>query len=182
MKRVGALICVMIMAVAVLAPAAFAANDAEATMAQKAGFALIESSPEDGATGVAVDNLSVKIKFSKDMRPKDADMRKSNAKKFVLTDSENNKVPVKVYYSDETEGLLLVAADVYSGNKTRAIKSDEEYTLTISKDLQATDGTTLGEQTTITMKTLNQSRSTMIYMVLMVLMMGGMIFFVIRGT
>ena len=88
-----------------------------------------------------------------------------------------------VYYSEEEEGLLLVAADTFSGkNKNQRVQGDVKYTLTIGRNLQAADGTTLGDQQTITMKTLNQGRSTAIYMILMILMMAGMVFFTVRGT
>lgn len=183
MKRIGAIVCVMMMAVAMLAPACLAADKEGTDAVNKTGFTMVSSSPEDGAEGVAVDNLSVKITFSKAMVPKNKKIRNSNAKQFKLKDSEGQKIPVKVYYSDEEEGLLLVAADTFSSKKNaKSIKGDEQYVLTIGKDLKATDGTTLGQKQTISLKTLNQGRSTAIYMILMVLMMGGMIFFTIRGS
>lgn len=186
MKRISAIVCVMMMAVTMLAPAAFVANDDKVTSdgaANKSGFELVQSSPEDGTEGVAVDNLSVKLTFSKEMTPKNDNVRRANEKQFKLTDAKGHKIPIKVYYSEEEEGLLLVAADTFSGkNKNQRIKGDEKYVLTIGRNLKATDGTTLGDQQTIEMKTLNQGRSTAIYMILMVLMMGGMIFFTIRGT
>ncbi|MGN0702546.1 MAG: Ig-like domain-containing protein [Lentihominibacter sp.] len=182
MKRIGAIVCAMMMVMALAAPAVFAASDNGAGAADKSGFTMISSSPEDGTEGVAVDNLSVKIYFSKDMKPKNDKVRKANAKEFKLKDSEGSKIPVRVYYSDEEEGLLLVAADTFSSKDTDKIKSDETYTLTIGEGLQASDGTKFGKTQTISLKTLNQSRSTFIYMILMVLMMVGMVFFTIRGT
>lgn len=184
MKRISAIICVMMLAVTMLAPTAFAANNNDSeSAADKSGFELVQSSPEDGTEGVAVDNLSVKITFSKAMKPKNKSIRKANEKQFKLKDEDGNRIPVKVYYSEEEEGLLLVAADTFSGkNKNQKVRGDVRYTLTIGRNLQATDGTTLGEQQTISMKTLNQGRSTAIYMVLMFLMMGGMIFFTVRGS
>ena len=41
------------------------------------------------------------------------------------------------------------------------------YTLTIGKNLQAADGSKLGEQETIKFKTLDQQKSTRVYMILM---------------
>lgn len=182
MRRISAFVCVIMMAICIIAPAAFAA-DSDVNAAGNTGFTIVSSSPEDGAQGVAVDNLSVKIYFSKDMQPKSKAVRKANAKQFKLKDAEGNKIPIHIYYSDEEEGLLLVAADSFNtDNEDEQIKGDMEYTLTIGSGLQATDGTLLGHQETITMKTLNQGRSTMIYMVLMVLMMVGMVFFALRGT
>lgn len=183
MRRISAFICVMMMAITMLAPAAFAADNNNDAAANTSGFKIVSSSPEDGAEGVAVDNLSVKIYFSKAMMPKNKNIRKANAGQFVLKDENGNKIPVKVYYSEEEEGLLLVAADTFSsGNKNQKVKGDTKFILTIGSKLQASDGTMLGQQETISMKTLNQSRSTMIYMILMGLMMAGMVFFTIRGN
>lgn len=183
MKRISAIVCAMMMVMALAASSVLAANNSDAgKAADKSGFTIVSSSPEDGAEGVAVDNLSVKIYFSKDMKPESSKIRKANAKQFKLKDSEGNKIPVKVYYSEEEEGLLLVAADTFSSKDTEKIKSDEQYDLSIGAGLQAADGTKLGEAQTISVKTLNQSRSTFIYMILMVLMMVGMVFFTIRGA
>ena len=66
MRKAGALICVIIMTVLLMAPAAFAAEDGDSAAAAKTDLEIVSSSPEDGATGVAVDNLSVKIRFNKD--------------------------------------------------------------------------------------------------------------------
>lgn len=182
MRRISAFICVIMMAICMMAPAVFGA-DADGDTAGNAGFTIVSSSPEDGAQGVAVENLSVKIYFSKDMQPKNKTVREANAKQFKLKDAEGHKIPIHIYYSDEEEGLMLVAADSFdTDDENKQVKGDMEYTLTIGSGLQATDGTLFGHQETITMKTLNQGRSTMIYMVLMVLMMVGMIFFALRGT
>ena len=184
MKRICAFICVAMIAVTMLAPACFAANDID-TNANKTTLTLESSSPENGAKGVAVDNFSIKMYFSKDVQPKNKNIRAANAKMFRLTDSEGNRVPVRVYYSSDEEGLMLVAADLISEDKNgdkAKIKGDEEYTLTIKGGFEAADGSTLGKTETVTVKTLNQARSTAIYMVLMVAMMGGMVFFTIRST
>ena len=120
MKRVSAIICVIMMAVALMAPAAFAAEDtSDSAAAAKTDLELVYSSPEDGATGVAVDNLSVKMRFNKDVTPASDDIRKSNAKQFKMVDAEGSKIPVKVYYSEKDEGMILVAADVYSGGSSK---------------------------------------------------------------
>lgn len=182
MKRAGALICAILIAVAMMAPAAFAEDNDNASAAAKTDLEMISSSPEDGATGVAVDNLSVKMRFNKDVLPSSADIRKANAKQFKLVDSEGNKIPIKVYYSEDEEGLILVAANVYSGKTKNSIKGDETYTLLVGRNFQATDGSTTGQQIKISMTTLNQGRSTFIYMILMVLMMVGMVFFTLRST
>ena len=182
MRKAGALRCVIIMTVLLMAPAAFAAEDGDSAAAAKTDLEIVSSSPEDGATGVAVDNLSVKIRFNKDVYPKSDEIKAANAKQFKLVDSEGKKVPLKVYYSDKEEGLILAAADVYSGKNKNTIKGDVTYTLNVGRNFQAADGSTMGQKVTISMTTLNQGRSTAIYMILMVLMMVGMVFFTLRST
>lgn len=117
MKRIGAIVCVMMMAASMFAPACMAAEREGADALDKTGF-TIRVFTEDGSEGVAVDNLSVKITFSKDMKPKNKKIRKENAKQFKLKDSDGHGIPLKVYYSDEEEGLILIAADTFSA-KTR---------------------------------------------------------------
>ena len=187
MKRASALICALIVAVFMMAPAAFAADTDDAAAdkgaaAAKTDLELVNSSPEDGATGVAVDNLSVKMRFNKDVTPSSNDIRKANAKQFKMVDSDGKKIPLKVYYSEKEEGLILVAADVYDGSSKNRIKGGADYTLTVGRNFQATDGSTTGQQIAVKMTTLNQGRSTAIYMLLMVLMMAGMVFFTVRST
>ncbi len=188
MKRISALVCAMIIAVCMMAPAGFAAATpaaAGASAVTDPGFELVTSSPQDGDTGVAVDNFSVKIYFSKEMLPKSKAIRSANDKQFKLTDEEGESIPVKVYYSEKERkrGLMMVAAD-YSNNNEKdvQIKGATEYTLTIGDGLQAADGSTYNQTTTIKVKTLNQQRSMIVYMILMVAMMGGMVFFTMRST
>lgn len=182
MKRIGALVCLMIMVVSVLAPASFAANDDNS---QKTGFAIVESIPHDKDTGVSVENLSVKITFNQDVMPANDKVRKSNAKQFKLTDEKGKEIPIKVYYSDQETGLLMVVSDVRNRDARRndtGIDGDMNYTLTINKNLQAADGSKLGTVETIKFKTLDQQKSTRVYMILMAVMMVGMIVFTTRAA
>lgn len=182
MKRIGALVCLMIMVVSVLAPASFAANDDNS---QKTGFAIVESIPHDKDTGVSVENLSVKITFNQDVMPANDKVRKSNAKQFKLTDENGKEIPIKVYYSDQETGLLMVVSDVRNRDARRndtGIDGDMNYTLTINKNLQAADGSKLGTVETIKFKTLDQQKSTRVYMILMAVMMVGMIVFTTRAA
>ena len=56
---------------------------------------------------------------------------------------------------------MMVVSDIVDTDIQ--IQGNTEYTLTIGEDLQATDGTTLGHEETIEFRTLDQSRSTMVY-------------------
>lgn len=182
MKRIGALVCLMIMMVSVLAPAAFATEDANA---QKTGFSIEQSIPHDKDEGVSVENLSVKIYFNKDVMPANDKIEQKNAKQFKLTDKNGKNVPIKVYYSDKEEGLLMVVSNVHSKEARKAnsvIQGDMKYTLTISEGLQAADGSKLGTVEKITFKTLDQAKSTKVYMILMAIMMVGMIVFTTKSA
>lgn len=182
MKRISALICVIMMVAIAIAPACFAADDA-AKASSKSGFGILSTSPEDGKTGVAVDNFSVKIYFDKDVKPVNKKTKELNAKQFVLKSEDGVRIPVKVYYSDDETGLLMVAADVVgTKDKDKMIKGNVEYTLTIKPGFTAADGTSFNKKETIVLKTLDQQKSTMVYMVLMFAMMGGMVFFTVRST
>lgn len=175
MKRIGALVCLVMMMVAVLAPASFATEEANS---QKTGFAIESSIPHDKDKGVSVENLSVKIYFTQDVMPANEQIEKKNAKQFKLTDADGKNIPIKVYYSDKEEGLLMVVSNIHSKDARKAnsiIQGDMNYTLTIGKNLQAADGTKLGTEETIKFKTLDQQKSTTVYMILMAVMMVGMV-------
>ncbi len=172
----------MIMMVSVLAPAAFATEDANA---QKTGFAIVESIPHNKDEGVSVENLSVKISFNQAVTPANGEIEKKNAKQFKLTDADGKEIPIKVYYSDKDENLLMVVSNVRSKDARRTnsiIQGDMKYTLTIGEKLQAADGSKLGEAETITFKTLDQQKSTKVYMILMAVMMVGMIVFTTKSA
>ena len=182
MKRIGALVCLMIMMVSVLAPAAFATEDVNA---QKDGLAIVESIPHNKDEGVSVENLSVKIKFNKDVMPANDKIEQKNAKQFKLADKNGKEVPIKVYYSDKEEGLLMVASNIRSKEARKAnsiIQGDMKYTLTIGEKFQAADGSKLGAVETISFKTLDQAKSTKVYMILMAVMMVGMIVFTTKSA
>ena len=179
MKRVSALICLMIMAVSILAPSCFAAKETANTQ-KGANFNIEKTTPENNAKNVSVENLSVKIYFDTEMLPKDKASREANAKQFKLTDKKGKKIPIKVYYSHKEEGLVMVVSDTVK--KDIQIEGDTEYDLTIGKNLTSTDGTKMGVSHKLHFKTLDQKGSTRIYMIMMVVMIVGMIFFSSRSA
>ncbi len=178
MKRISALVCLMIMAISILAPSCFAANTADTQAGNN--FKIESTTPENNAKNVSVENLSVKIYFDTKMLPKDKASREANAKQFKLTDKDGKKVPIKVYYSHKEDGLVMVVSDTI--NKDIQIEGNTEYDLTIGKNLTSTDGTKLGTTQTLHFKTLDQKGSTRIYMIMMGVMMVGMIFFSSRSA
>ena len=180
MKRIGALVFALMLVVTMLAPACLA----EKTSATKNidNLRIVSSSPEDGKEGAAVDNLSFTIQFDRDVQPASDTIKKSNVQQVSIVSEDGVKIPYKVYYSHDKEGLIMVAADVVGAGKDKQIKGGMKYVLTLNRDFQATDGSTLGSAQTITITTLNQQRSMAVYMILMVAMMGGMVFFTVRST
>lgn len=179
MKRIGALVCLMIMVISVLAPSCFAAKDSAAASG-KTNFKIVSSTPKDGENNVSVENLSVKLYFDTEMVPESKAVRDANAKQFKLTDSKGHKIPIKVYYSHKEKGLMMVASDIVDTDIK--IKGKSDYTLTIGKNLKASDGSELGAPVKLTFKTLDQEGSTKVYMAMMAVMMVGMIFFTTRSA
>lgn len=179
MKRTGAIVCLIIMALTMLAPASFAAKT-DAAAAGTSNFKILSSTPEDDAKGVSVENLSVKIYFDTDMLPKTEKARKANNKQFTLTDPDGKKLPIKVYYSHKEKGLLMVVSDNVDNDVE--IKGATKYKLTIGSDLKSTDGTKFGKTETISFTTLDQSKSTTVYMIMMGVMIVGMVFFTSRSA
>ena len=177
MKRTGALVCLIIMVVSMFAPAVFAEDNSENSVLK-----IESSTPENNATGVSVENLSVKIYFNKEILPESKAVKESNAKQFKLTDADGNKIPIKVYYShkEKSEGLLMVVSDVIDSDIE--IKGNTDYSLTIGKNFEATDGTKLGTVQKIDFKTLDKSKSTTVYTIMMIVMIVGIIFFSSRSA
>lgn len=176
MKKIISIVCLMLMSVAVLAPAAFATTQTGSTDT----FNLKSSIPKSGAENVSVENLSVKIYFDTDMVPATKSAREANEKNFKLTDPKGKKIPIKVYYSHKEEGLVMVVSDIVK--KDIKIASNVNYKLSISENLKSAEGASLGKTETIKFKTLDQAGSTKVYMIMMAVMIVGMIYFTSRST
>lgn len=167
MKRIGAIVCLCIMLFAMSASACFAKQD---------GLIIEKQYPEDGATGTSVENVSIKVWFNQDVRPKDQNARKANKKHIKLVDEKGKSLPIYVAYSPDEEGLMMVLT-----SDDTTVKSDSKYTLTIDPGFKATSGQTLASQDKVSFTTLNQSRAMTINMLMMVVMVVGMIFFSSRS-
>ena len=178
MKRVSALVIAMLLALTMIAPASMAAKD---TKSDGSVLKIETSTPEDGAKGVSVENLSVKLTMNKEMCSITKAQKKHNQSVIKLTDPKGKKIKVTAYYSPDYPNQVMIVSAV-SNSKTQRFDSATEYTLTIGKSFTSADGRTIADKQVISFTTLNQTRSMAIYMVLMVLMMGGMIFFTTRSA
>ncbi len=165
MKRTGVILCLAALIVMITASVCFGAQSLEIT----------DTYPADGQDNTTIENMCVKIWLNNEMGNEKSE--KANEDCFEITDNKGKKVPTRVFYNPEDPKQIMVLADT---TKNLNIKDNTEYTLTISGDLTDNDGNTLGHEQTVTFKTLNQSQSTQIYMLMMVVMFGGMFFFTSR--
>ena len=167
MKRTGVLLCLLLMMMLMSASVCFA---------EEGGLKIEAQYPENGATGTAVENASLKIWFNQDVRPQSEQVRQANAKAIKLVDEKGKNIPIYVAYSPDEEGLMMVLSD-----NSAQIQGDTEYTLTIDPSFQAASGNTLAEGDKVSFTTLNQSQATTVNMIMMGVMMVGMIFFTSRS-
>jgi hypothetical protein len=161
MKKLGAILTLAALMVLLSANVVFAGS-----------LTIDETYPRDGSKGASIENLGVKIYFSNDMS--EEVVGEANKNCFGLYDEENNELPIKVLYNDNEHGVVLVLLDTASDDTIR-VKSNSEYTLKISGNVIDDQGNSLGKDTSISFKTLNQSTNTWISMGMMVVMFGGMI-------
>ena len=165
MKRVS--LVAMLTAIMIMAASAFCFADG--------GFDLTSSYPEDGQTNTSMENLGVKLSFSKPINSEAA--KKANADKLAIYDEDGKAIPVKILFSDEENGLALVLADVDEGF---VAKNNSEYRLVISGELVDNDGDVLGADKTVTFKTYNQRVNNMVNMAMMFIMFGGIMVLSLR--
>lgn len=165
MKK-GSLIA-LLAAIMIMASSAFSFAASELT--------LVSSYPENGQTNTSIENLGVKLTFSNPINSEEAVA--VDESKFSIIDSDGETVPIKVLFSDDDDGLVLVVADSDEGF---IAKNNTDYTLTIDADLVDNEGNTLGTAQTITFKTYNQKVNNMVNMGMMFVMFGGIMFFSIR--
>ena len=165
MKRVS--LVAMLTAIMIMAASAFCFADG--------GFDLTSSYPEDGQTNTSMENLGVKLTFSKPINSEAA--KKANADKLAIYDEDGKAIPVKILFSDEENGLALVLADVDEGF---VAKNNSEYRLVISGELVDNDGDVLGADKTVTFKTYNQRVNNMVNMAMMFIMFGGIMVLSLR--
>ena len=159
MKRAGRILSLVIATLMLCTAVCFA--DGIAT----GNFNLVDEYPRDGATGAAMENVGVKLyfdtEFSEDV------LKDKNDNAFQLVDPDGNSFPLMVLYvpkedikEEGVKGIILVLLDNTGDNADVKVASNTEYTLKISKDLTADNGSTLGKDTAVTFRTMNQQANT----------------------
>ena len=170
MKKTGAIACLAMLIVMLTASFSFGAEALQVT----------RTFPEDGAKGTTKDNMCVKVYFNNDVGNDVS--RKANEDKFQIVDENGKSWPSVIYYSDKNPKYALILIDTTKVKTTgkNSIKDNTEYTCTIKAGFTDNKGNKLSQDYNVTFRTLNQGRNTMIYMVMMVLMFGGMMLFTFR--
>lgn len=173
MKRTGIIACLTILIVMMTASICFGAED----------FKITQTYPVDGDKGTTKDNMCVKVYFNKSVGNDKS--RKANEGKFTIKDADGKEYPTLIRYNKKNDKYVLFLLDTTKVNVNDAkkgVKDDMEYTAEIASDFVDNEGVALGEDPMrkITFRTINQGRNTMIYMVMMFAMFGGMMFFTMR--
>lgn len=137
------------------------------------GLKLVGSYPENGQHDLQPMNVAVKLRFNHNMVGKEA--QKANKGKIRLLDKKGKTIKIMTLYSEKNPKEIWVYVQ-------KDLKSKGKYKLEISKNLQATDGQTLGENTTVKFGIMDMQKSTNIYILMMVLMVVFMVVFTSIGT
>lgn len=173
MKKVGKILSLVTIFVMLTASFCFAAPEENEDGTDGSGtLVLKETYPKDGATGTAVENVGVKLYFDSEFTAEN--LKTENSAAVTLCDEEGNVLPTRVLYSTRESGVVLVLFDETKKTEDTAIKQNATYIMKISADFRDDAGNTLGEEHSITFKTLNQSASMMVNTLMMFGMFGGM--------
>ena len=167
MKRIGAIACLAALTIMMTVSVCFGA--------QSQKLEIVDMYPEDGQKSTSIENMSVKLHFNSDMGNKTS--VKANAKAFQITDDEGKQIPIRIFYNPKDAKEVMVLADTVKLNDNgQRLKDNTKYILHISGDVTDNNGNTLGADETVSFTTLNQSQNTKVYMIMMVIMFGGMFF------
>jgi hypothetical protein len=182
-KRIIIVAAVAAVFFVVSAPAVFAAETEAVPISADLGgvggnsLKLVSSNPEEGSTNLQAQNVGIKLYFDGDVT--DKSVQSVNEACFAFTYKSGGKtktLPVKTYFETRADkGHYILAIIDTNKLKNNMLVSNKAYNLTISGRLTSADGRSLGRDTVIDFKTVDQSSSTSIYMLLMVGMIGAMI-------
>src|SRR5665647_662795 len=163
MKRIAAVISLILILTVVMSPLAFA-SDLEVT----------KITPADGETGKQPQNMAVKVTFNENMMDESAIAK--NASKFIITDAEGKKQPFEIIYSVEKypNELWMVLAGT--------LESNSEYNVEILPGIVSAEGDVLATGMTTTFKTRNTGTDAKVSLGLMVVMMLFMFYATSKAT
>ena len=175
MKRVGKILSLVMLMVVLSTSLGFAGT-----------LNLLETYPADGATGTAIENVSVKLYFDTDFTAEK--IGEANADAFKLFGPDGEKLPIRVLYPPKEDGVVLVLLDTtYDGDGDgqadymNAVQNSE-YRLVVSGNLTDDAGNILGADKSIRFTTINQTLSMGVNMAMMTVMMVGMVMVTSKQT
>ncbi|NCB42751.1 MAG: hypothetical protein EOM59_09040 [Clostridia bacterium] len=152
MKRITALLGIILVLAIAMSPMAFAS-----------GLEIEKITPADGETGKQPQNMAVKVTFSENMMDEKAILK--NKSKFKITDDEGVVQPFEIMYSAEKfpNELWLVLETT--------LESDTEYQVEIIPGILSATGSTLDTPMNTTFKTRNTATDAKVSLGLMGVMM-----------
>jgi hypothetical protein len=150
MRRIGAVISLIIVLVLSCTTLAFGALELE------------RSYPEDGGSDYQAMNFAVKLYFNQNVAVNE------NAESVHFYDADNKKVDFTVVFSEKEEGLALVAAN---GD----LQQNMEYRLVVDDTFQSLSGEFLEDDIHIKFSTRDSSKDMTVNMVLMGVMMAAVV-------
>lgn len=139
-----------------------------------AGLTLVSSFPEEGDNSLQPANVAVKLVFSENMTG-DAAVA-ANDGRFTITDKDGKAINFDPLYNAEkypNEIWLQI---------TETLVDNMEYTVKIDGGLESTAGNTLDGPITLHFSTRDTAADNNGYMILMVVMVVGMVFFTAWDT
>lgn len=163
MKRIGTILSLSVLVVLLASSISFAGD-----------LTLVNIYPKEGENGLQPTNVAVKMTFSENMT--DAATQAANEGRFRITNDKGKTVEFNALYNAKK-----YPNDIWL-QVVKPLEADTTYTLTISKDLQSSEGNTLNEPIVTHFAARNTEADNTGYMVLMVLMMVGMVGFTVWET
>lgn len=158
-KRLGLILSLTLLIVSLSSSLCFAAG----------GLELLDSSPKEGSKSSVINNVAIKLYFNEDVTSKEA--QEANKDCFKITDPKGKEISYRLLYNHKKyPDQIWIQLEKDLVQKT-------EYKIVISGDLVSSDGDELGKNETVKFRTRDMSQDNTVYMVLMVIMFGGMFFF-----
>ncbi|HZK02047.1 MAG TPA: Ig-like domain-containing protein [Anaerovoracaceae bacterium] len=160
MKRLGRVVCLSIMIVLMSVNVSLAS-----------GLTLVDSFPEEGKSNLNPQNIAIKLVFSDKIS--DPDSIAANAKKFSITDDKGKAIAFEPLYNEDkypNEVWLQIE---------QTLEQNSSYHVKILEGLKSDAGNSLEEPVTLNFATRNTEADSKGYMMLMMIMIGGMVIFTV---
>lgn len=145
--------------------------------ADEGSLKLLSTYPKNGQKNTSVENVGVKLKFNNSVSSDS--VRENNIRALKIVNKETGeKLPIKIIFSKNKKGLVLVLGDNSDGKLK--VSNNSEYKLIIDESFSDDDGNILGKKKELNFTTFNQKLNNTINMAMMFVMFGGIAFFTIR--